>query len=132
MANLRARVRSWLGRGAPVEAVVEIHDADLLLDALTVLDKVEVGVDIQFLDVRTPRECVASGVVEGAMLLPLQALDAEHRRVSPDRVTVVYCATGARSLEGARRLRQLGHPAAFTLDGGIGAWARAGGKVVPA
>jgi len=85
-------------------------------------------------DVRNAGE-QATGVIEGAVLVPLPELGARAGAVAPDpRATVVlYCAGGKRSAEAARLLDGLGYRDTLSLAGGFDGWQRAGLPwVVPA
>jgi len=76
--------------------------------------------DATLLDVRTPPEC-AGGIIEGAMLIPMQALQGREGEI-PDGPVLVYCAVGARSAAVADYLVQLGRTDVYNLDGGIMGW----------
>jgi rhodanese-related sulfurtransferase len=88
------------------------------------------------LDVREVTEARASGVAEGARLIPLSLLPlkADPRRPGnelPQGLPVaVYCASGARSASAADVLKRLGYDPVVNL-GGLRDWAAAGGRVVP-
>jgi phage shock protein E len=59
-------------------------------------------------DVRTPDE-FADGAYPGAINIPLAALQARMNELEPrDRPIVLYCASGARSAQAARLLKQAG------------------------
>ncbi len=71
------------------------------------------------LDIREPGE-LASGVAEGAMLLPMDLVPHHLADLPRDRPITVYCAAGARSFGVAHWLREQGFPQAWSLAGGIG------------
>jgi len=79
------------------------------------------------IDVREPHE-VATGILAGARLAPLADLEPrlETWAVERTRNIVLYCASGMRSAEGARRLRERGYSAVRSLRGGINEWRRRG------
>jgi len=79
-------------------------------------------------DVREPGE-YATGVAEGALLLPMDLVPHHLDRLPPDRVLTVYCAAGARSAGVAHWLREQGFPRAVSLAGGVSA-VRYGGIAV--
>lgn len=84
------------------------------------------------LDVREPGE-YASGVAEGALLLPMDAVPHHLLDLPRDRPITVYCAAGARSAGVAHWLREQGFTGAVSLSGGIGALRYGGNPVaVPA
>ena len=71
------------------------------------------------LDIREPGE-LASGVAQGAVLLPMNLVPHHLSELPRDRTLVVYCAAGARSFGVAHWLREQGFPNAVSLAGGIG------------
>lgn len=81
------------------------------------------------LDVREPGE-YASGVAEGALLIPMDLVPHQLAALPKDRPITVYCAAGARSAGVAHWLREQGFAGAVSLAGGIGAVRFGGGRVV--
>jgi adenylyltransferase/sulfurtransferase len=79
----------------------------------------------QLLDVREGWERLL-GLIEPSVHLPLGQLSREPPAgLDPAMPTVVYCAAGARSLQGAQFLRERhGFAAVSSLRGGIKAWNR--------
>jgi len=72
----------------------------------TVREKIAKGARI--IDVRTPAE-FRDGSYPGAINIPLVALLARMNELEPrDAPIVLFCASGARSAQGARLLRQAG------------------------
>jgi hydroxyacylglutathione hydrolase len=80
---------------------------------------------LQIVDVRNPAE-QESGIVPGAVRIPLARLLDAHHRLDPAAPTVVYCAGGYRSSIAASLLRSLGFTQVADLQGGYDAWATAG------
>jgi rhodanese-related sulfurtransferase len=72
------------------------------------------------LDVRTPPEC-AGGILEGALLIPMQSLQGRESEI-PEGPVLVYCAVGARSAAVANYLAGLGREEVYNLEGGIMGW----------
>jgi phage shock protein E len=72
----------------------------------TVKEKIAAGARI--VDVRSPAE-FKDGAYQGAINIPLSSLLARMNELEPkDAPIVLYCASGARSGQGARLLRQAG------------------------
>jgi phage shock protein E len=72
----------------------------------TVKDRIAAGARV--IDVRTPAE-FADGAFPGAINMPLAALPARMSELEPkDKPIVLYCASGARSAQGMRFLKQNG------------------------
>jgi phage shock protein E len=72
----------------------------------SVRDKIKAGARV--VDVRTPAE-FADGAYPGATNIPLSVLPARMQELEPkDKPIVLYCASGARSGQAARLLKQAG------------------------
>ena len=81
--------------------------------------------NLQIIDVRNPSEH-ESGVVPGAIRVPLARLLDHLRDLDATAPTVVYCAAGYRSSIAASLLRTVGFTQVADLQGGYDAWAAAG------
>ncbi len=83
------------------------------------------------LDVRTPRE-YNKGHIEGAVLLPVQVLQTEYKKLEQYRnmPLFIYCASGNRSTVASRILIEKGFSNIYNLRHGIKGWNRAGFKIV--
>jgi rhodanese-related sulfurtransferase len=106
--------------GAPAALPAEV-------DVATAASLVEGGAFL--LDVRTPEEW-AAGHVQGATLVPLDALPGRLSDVPKDRQVVVMCRTGHRSAQGRDILLGAGYPSVTSMAGGITAWNAAGRPTV--
>lgn len=88
------------------------------------------------IDVREIAEAQASGIAEGARLVPLSVLPLKADPRQPDCVLpqglpiVAYCAAGARSARAAEILGRMGYAEIVNL-GGLGDWTSGGGRIVP-
>lgn len=87
------------------------------------------GDDVRRVDVRGPGEIAGSGLLPGAVPIPLAALVARLGELDPAVPTVVYCAGGYRSSAAASLLRERGFERVDDLLGGFGAWAAGGHPV---
>ncbi|MBW3591306.1 MAG: rhodanese-like domain-containing protein [Actinobacteria bacterium] len=83
---------------------------------------------LQVVDVREQDEWEA-GHVRGALHLPLDEVASERHSVDWDKPVVTVCRTGARSSAAADLLREVGVDA-YSLNGGLRAWAAAGQPLV--
>jgi rhodanese-related sulfurtransferase len=83
---------------------------------------------VQLVDVRTDAE-IARGRIAGAICLPLHLLPLRLHELEK-KPTVFYCQMGGRSAQAAAFAAAQGHPEVFNLQGGITAWAHAGGEIV--
>lgn len=86
--------------------------------------------DVIILDVREKNEYDA-GHIENAILLPLGQIETEAGSVLSDKdaTILVYCRSGNRSKEGAKKLVSLGYTNVYEM-GGIQNWQQQGYKVV--
>jgi len=90
-----------------------------------VLSQLDSEVPPYLLDVREPWEWAVSSLADhGARLIPLGELGERIGEIPDDRAIVVYCRTGQRSMEAARRIAEAGHTAVSNLSGGMVAWAQ--------
>lgn len=95
--------------------------------------------DVQFIDIRDPRELERDGVIPGAFHAPRGMLefwvDPESPYYKPlfgeDRSFVLFCAGGLRSALSTATLQEMGLPKVCHIAGGFGAWKQGGGEIVP-
>ena len=80
------------------------------------------GGELRLVDVRTPQE-TAGGVIPGALLIPVDDLEARIRELPRDgKRTLVYCAGGGRSAAACEFLTQQGYANLLNLEGGFSSW----------
>lgn len=113
-ATVWFRLRDWESAGRPVDRVAEADPAALPAGA-------------RLIDVREPSEW-SDGILPGACCVAADRLPAG---LAAGQDSVLYCATGVRSADLARRLRELGFDGIRTLAGGVAGWRLAGGALVP-
>ncbi|AAV95485.1 sulfurtransferase [Ruegeria pomeroyi] len=108
------------------------------LPGLSITEAVDAAArgDLLVIDVREAGELAATGKAAGALHVPLMQLSARADRNHPEfepllegasRIAV-YCASGGRSARARKLLLGLGYPEVHNL-GGLGHWARAGGRI---
>lgn len=93
--------------------------------------------DTVFVDLRDPRELEREGRVPGAFHCPRGMLefwiDPESPYAKPvfqqDKTFVFFCAGGWRSALAARAAQDMGLKPVAHIEGGFGAWKKAGGAV---
>ena len=94
------------------------------LSARQLADRLARGEDIFLLDVRERPEYDLCHL-DGAVLIPIDMIPNNRKRIPTDRPVVVYCHHGIRSANVAQYLyAQDGLTNLSNLDGGIDAWAR--------
>lgn len=77
------------------------------------------------IDVREPGEFEADRI-PGALLFPLSEFDATFLPFDGNRRIILHCGTGKRSRKAATLVRWPGISTVAHLEGGIGAWKKAG------
>ena len=88
------------------------------VDLRTRLDR---GDPVVIIDVREPQESDINGI-SGALVIPLDALDAMVPTLDRSREMVFFCKTGVRSAAAVERLRAAGFERVAHLKGGILSW----------
>ena len=81
------------------------------------------------LDVRTVEEW-NQGHIDGAVLIPLDQLDARVNEVPKDQYVLIICRSGNRSGQARDILRGYGFDRTTSISGGINAWIEKGLPVV--
>ena len=72
-----------------------------------------------FLDVREPEELMTK--IKGAITIPLGDLSKNLNKISKDKIVLINCRSGVRSLKACKILNDAGFKA-YSLKGGIIAW----------
>ncbi|ABE52464.1 rhodanese-like domain-containing protein [Methanococcoides burtonii] len=81
--------------------------------------------DVFLLDVRTESE-FNSGHLEGAVNIEVSQLGTRLNEAPADKVILVYCRTGVRSVRASKTLVNAGYTDVYNMKGGIMAWMSAG------
>jgi rhodanese-related sulfurtransferase len=79
----------------------------------------------RLIDVREPSEW-AAGHAPGASHIPLGQLPSRLAKLPKDRDLLFICASGSRSRSALSLARRAGFERAFSVSGGMSAWARSG------
>ena len=103
---------------------------DVQVDPADVLARVRSGEELLFVDIRQAMELAEGGVIDGALHIPLQDLPRRLGELDRARQVILYCASGVRSIEAARFLREKGLSEAWSLGGGVARWEADGGALV--
>ena len=82
------------------------------------------------LDVRTKKE-YREGHIPGSVLIDFNADDFEQQvaKLDKSKTYLVHCAAGGRSARACKKMDQLGFQKLYNLEGGMGAWEKAGKPV---
>ncbi len=119
-----AVLRSLLSRLVGGEEVTAqmVHDGVLWreIDPREAQVLVEGG-EVTLVDVRTPEE-TATGIIPGALLVPMAELEERRGELPKEGPLLVYCAGGGRSAAVCEFLSKSGRTELLNLAGGISAW----------
>jgi len=80
-------------------------------------------------DVRSPAE-YEMGIISGAINVEYTTISGPAEKWDKSKPVIVYCATGARSLDAAATLVGMGFKKVYNLTSGIQGYAAEGGSVV--
>ena len=82
------------------------------------------------LDVRTKKE-YREGHIPGSVMIDFTEDDFEQQvaKLDKDKTYLVHCASGGRSARACKKMEQLGFKKLYNLEGGMGAWEKAGKPV---
>ena len=116
-----------------------VADAEKVIETLPVAEAIKLQHDgeVQFIDLRDPRELEREGRMPGAFHCPRGMLefwiDPDSPYAKPvfqqDRKYVFFCAGGWRSALAAKAAHEMGLKPVAHMEGGFGAWKKAGGPV---
>lgn len=94
------------------------------LNRITILqlhELMENNTPVQLIDVRQPEEHQSYNI--GGISIPLSDIENAVKLISKEKITILYCQSGSRSLEALRVLMRLDdYKNLFSLQGGIKAW----------
>jgi len=119
-----------------------LAEANAEIETLTVEQAVALhgNADVVFVDLRDPRELEREGRMPGAFACTRGMLEFWIDPESPygkpifqeDKRFVFFCAGGWRSALAAKTAQDMGLEKVAHIDGGFGAWKKAGAPVEPA
>jgi|GEM_PF-212509 len=90
-----------------------------------VFEKIQKGKDFVLIDVREAHELKETGIIEGAIHIPLGSLSLnsmESEGIAKDDEIVVYCRSGNRSRQAYETLSELGFSHVKSMQGGTVHW----------
>lgn len=118
---------------AEATAQITTHSVDAVRERLLAGDPT-----LQLVDIRDPRELERDGTVPGALLAPRGMLEFWVDPDSPyfkpvfadeSKEFVLFCGGAWRSALAAKALQEMGMSNVAQIEGGFGAWAKAGAPV---
>jgi rhodanese-related sulfurtransferase len=116
-----------------------LAEANAEIETIPTAEAIKLAGDptVQLVDLRDPRELEREGRIPGAFHCPRGMLEFWIDPASPyhkpifaeDRKFVFFCAGGARSALAAQIAQRMGLTPVAHVQGGFGAWKKAGGAV---
>jgi rhodanese-related sulfurtransferase len=104
-----------------------IADDDPILDCELneerILEYQNSGKKIVFIDIRESYE-YRQGYIENALMIPMNHIPKVQQCFSNEPIKIIYCAAGIRSFDVCVYLRQQGIENVFSMEGGVGTWAK--------
>jgi len=88
----------------------------------TLHEKIGAEGDFILVDLRTKREIQQTGIISGAVHIPIDELRDRLAELDREKEIVLYCAVGLRSYLGNRILAMHGYENVSTMTGGIASW----------
>lgn len=114
------------------QRVAQPTDAFTNISPQKLREKLSSESDLIVLDVREPMELITTGAIEGVQNISVRLLKSRANELPTEKskVIVTVCASGARSMEAAYLLQQLGYTNVMNLTGGTSAWIQSGFPVI--
>jgi rhodanese-related sulfurtransferase len=107
-------------------------DADMLVPARFVMEAFRAGVDIVFVDARTPLD-FEFGHIPGAVNVPYFEVEKHIAALDPTRLHITYCeCPHAEAVQTADALVKAGFTNVKVIDEGLQGWRDEGGELVGA
>lgn len=108
------------------------NDLPIDIDVTSVQAMQQAGDDFLLLDVREPAE-YETACIGGSVLIPISELGGRVGELEPhrERLIVVHCHHGGRSLQVTEALRNHGFPKVQNMAGGIDQWSQQVDPSVP-
>jgi rhodanese-related sulfurtransferase len=139
VTNLNGGLGAWKAAGLPVAGYVDWAasmgefmtslpaEAGYFGTKADALNALLAEQPVFLVDVRETSEVESAGYIKGAINIPIRDLLKNLDKLpAKDQKIVIYCASGHRGSMGMAVLRLLGYTDVANLNGGSGAWAKAG------
>ena len=79
--------------------------------------------DVQLVDVRTPEEYEAEHIVNSQNIdFRSPTFEEDVKQLDKTKPVILYCRSGRRSAECAKKLKEAGFEKVYDLEGGISKW----------
>lgn len=125
---LNGGFKAWKAKGYPVVTgslsdKITYEGKTTLPGAMSIPDFEKIAraipSDTVIVDVRAPSEWLKTGVVPGAMLIPIDTMNRRLSEVPGDKNIVIHCAAGNRALQVWRQLTDKGYKNVSWVDGKV-------------
>ena len=120
-AHLEGGIQGWLLGGYQLEYIPQVTVEEF--------DELRRHESVHVLDVREAAE-VATGAIAGSQHIPLGQLPSRIAEVPRDKLLVVHCKGGYRSMIACSLLQRAGFRNVVNLSGGFDAWQGAKLRVI--
>lgn len=126
---LNGGIKAWKAKGyatesGPLAAKISYEGKTTLPGAMSIPDFEKIvrapHADTVILDVREPAEWIKTGIVPGALTIPIDTMHRRWPEVPKDKTVIVHCAAGNRALQVWRILMDKGYKDVRWVDGKIG------------
>ena len=123
---LNGGIQAWQAKGysvasGPLSDKITYEGKNTLPGAISIPDFETIAkntpADTVILDVRAPSEWTKTGIVPGALTIPIDTLHRRYTEVPNDKKIIVHCAAGNRALQIWRLLKEKGYQDVSWVDG---------------
>ena len=123
---LNGGIKAWKAKGYPVvsgslDSKISYEGKNTLPGSMSIPDFEKVArntpADTVVLDVRSPSEWTRTGIVPGALTIPIDTLHSRYTEVPMGKTVIVHCAAGNRALQIWRLLKEKGYQDVRWVDG---------------
>ena len=125
---LNGGIKAWKNKGYPVAKgsladKITYEGKTTLPGAMSIPDFEKIArsipADTVIVDVREPSEWIKTGIVPGAMTIPIDTMNRRWNEVPKDKTVIVHCAAGNRALQVWRILTDKGYKNVRWVDGKV-------------
>jgi rhodanese-related sulfurtransferase len=125
---LNGGIQAWKAKGYPVESgqlysEIRYEGKTTLPGAMSIpaFEKIarHTPNDTVIVDVRAPGEWTKTGIVPGALTIPIDTMHRRYTEVPKDKKVIIHCAAGNRALQVWRMLKDNGYKNVSWVDGKV-------------
>jgi rhodanese-related sulfurtransferase len=123
---LNGGLKAWQAKGYKVDkgslaTGISDEGKKTLPGAMSIPDFEKIARDIPadsvVIDVRDPSEWAKTGIVPGALIIPIDTMHRRFNEVPKDKKIIIHCAAGNRALQAWRLLTEKGYKNVSWVDG---------------